>query len=137
MFHRHLRCLQSTRLKPAATFFCASRLAGGCAEAAYQAGEVGAIAFAYGGELHADAATVGYVAHHRLDPDLAFLDEEVDLGGCTDWRGLGGLDEESTEAHVADSGRIDVPMTLPVDPDAFGNLDTWSEPSGRENGRLV
>jgi hypothetical protein len=80
---------------------------------------------------------VSYVAHNGLNADLAFLDEEVDLGGCADWRGLGGLDEESTEAHVANSGGIDVPMTLPVDPHAFGNLDTWSEPSGRENGRLV
>ena len=75
-------------------------------------------------KLQTDTDAGKNVAHGSFGDDPAIFDEEVEFNGGVDGEVFAGLDEDATNAHIADARGILGATATPKDPDTIGSVDT-------------
>ena len=58
--------------------------------------------------------------HYSLNPDLSFLDQEINLGLCTYYPWLSRLNKQTAQAKIQNSRSVVTSATAPVDPHSLG-----------------
>lgn len=81
-------------------------------------------------DFHPQPFTGSSVAHHRLDANLSFLNQEVEIEQISLTLSRTSLQEETGRAEIAYLGNISTGGRFPVNPQIVGNGDARRSSAG-------
>ena len=91
------------------------------AQPTHQYGELPAVLFGQRSELNSQALARPDVANHSVGANLAFADQEVQLGGRADHLLDTSFQKQSASTHIVHPRDFIAPIAVPIDPQFLGH----------------
>src|SRR5260370_31591332 len=88
-----------------------------------QRGEMRPVLLRHGREFQSQSFTRLAMPHDHLGPDLAFLDEKIELGFRANRPWTWGSNKQTSGAQIPYAGNFIPTITAPIDPDTVRRLD--------------
>jgi hypothetical protein len=87
-------------------------------------------------ELHSQTAARFHISDRGVGTYLPFLHEEVEIDDSSHGFERGGLEEQTTHAHILHGRNVSPPVAVPVDPYVLRGLHAGKEPSRWQRSHL-